>query len=283
MSEAPALSASYAEASVLTAYSDDAGAGLFLRLARFPAKSEAWLWVDVFSGEDHFSLSERLPLTGYVGATDVAAPRAEYAIEEPPVRFTRDSAPGSPITVRLAARMLCNPGAHPTGGPGREPVAVDAEFTASHNPGSPLAGRLEVFGDVTARIGFNGRVTGFGGRGKWHEQTGDRPAFARAFTYLHAQGEKLSLLATVMPGVSWGFAVRDGVLSPVVEAEIAPPGVNREFRIGLADGSTVSGVAIRRHESTVPIEGKTWRGTVVVAASTEGTLVGAINDWQPGA
>lgn len=274
------LSPSYAEAAVLTAYAPDAESGLFLRLARFPGRGEAWVWVDVFSGDHHYSLSETVPLTGFAGATDTSLPRAEFALTRPPVQFVREALAGAPLRCRLDAAVACNPGPDPTGGPGDVPVRIVAEFVAIHEPGTPREGRLEVFGDVQATVELPGRTFRLDGRGKWHEQLGERPAFARPFTYLHLQNERVSLLATSMPGIAWGFAVRDGERTPVTGASIAPRGVNRPFQVTMADGSTISGIAIRRRTSEVPVDGQLWKGSIVVASSTEGTLVGAMNDWQ---
>ena len=116
-----------------------------------------------------------------------------------------------------------------------------------------------------------------------HEQTGERPSFAPAFTYLFLQGDGSGLMATRHARGAWGYLFSDGQTTPVTGLELEPYGQPvRRFAASLEDGRTVTGTARIVREVSVPIEGARRPGAAVLAESDIGPLVGVLNDWQPG-
>jgi hypothetical protein len=121
----------------------------------------------------------------------------------------------------------------------------------------------------------------FTGLGHWHEQYCPRPFFARPFTYATLRGEHFSFVASKTRSRTAGFGVRGELVTEAADLVIDPPGPERAFRLTLADGAVIDGIARVQHAFSVAIEGQRRPGTVVVADTSAGRLTGLINDWQP--
>jgi hypothetical protein len=157
---------------------------------------------------------------------------------------------------------------------------------------------MEVFGTVEGTITTPRGVHRLSGRGKYHEQTGERPRFAGAFTYFAIQGDGGSLLARVGEaapappttpaaprpgsGATWGFALLDGETVAVKTFTIDPLGTpERAFSVELADGRTIEGETEIVRETSVPIEGERRPSATVAVSTNLGRMIGHLNDWQP--
>jgi len=137
-------------------------------------------------------------------------------------------------------------------------------------------------GSVQGTIKVAGKTLTFDHtEGKWHEQTGSRPAFAPAFTYLNLQNKALTLLATGLRDTAVGYAERDGKVIGVDALTIDPVGQEeRPFVVTLNDGQRIEGIARKVQDWSVEIEGKARPGSSIIAETSEGNLFGSLNDWQ---
>jgi hypothetical protein len=258
---------------------------------------------------------EDVDLAGVSGPTTVGLAEARFAV-------------GGAATASIECRerhtaaMVCTARAeamthedfHPPLGAGTLPLAIEAVFHARHAGDRARAGRMEVFGTVEGTITTPRGVHRFSSRGKYHEQTGERPRFAGAFTYFAVQGDAGSLLArlgeatpappgppaaprlgeaTPAPptapaaprpgsGATWGFALLDGETVAVKTFTIDPLGTPRRgFRVELASGRTLEGITEVLRETSVPIEGERRPSATVAVSTNLGRMIGHLNDWQP--
>jgi hypothetical protein len=277
----------YAESVAIGAMSDDGGVEIALRLARFPARAGASVWLHLALGEEVWSLVDEATVSTGPPVTPVDAATAEFSASgSSQVRFlSSDRGPDQgPMRGRVTAQLLADATRHPEAGIGAVPVRVDLEFVANDagvrvNDGS----RWELFGRVRGRVTTPSGEHAIDLRGNWHEQVGDRPAFAPAFTYLKVQGDGVGLLAIGFVERAAGYAIVDGRTVTVDRLDIDRPGAQlRRFAVVLADGSRIEGNARIVQTWSVPIEGRRRPGSAVVVESSLGVLVGSLNDWDPG-
>jgi hypothetical protein len=293
------LSSAYAESSALVAMTADGSTELGLRIARFPATGKGTLWLSAFVGDERYGVArEDLDLAGVSGTTPVELSEARFAVGGA-------AAASVECRERHTAAMVCTARAeamthedfHPPLGAGTLPLEIEVVFHARHAGDRARAGRMEVFGTVEGTITTPRGVHRFSGRGKYHEQTGERPRFAGAFTYFAIQGDGGSLLARVgeaapappnppaaprPSGATWGFALLDGETVAVKTFTIDPLGTpERAFSVELADGRTIEGETEIVRETSVPIEGERRPSATVVVSTNLGRMTGHLNDWQP--
>ena len=194
--EPRSLSATYAESSALVATTDDGTTELGLRIARFPATGKGTLWLSAFVGDEGYGVAlEDVDLAGVSGATAVELAEARFAVGGPASASIecRDRHTAAMVCTARAEAMT-HEGLHPPLGPGTLPVKIEASFHARHagdraRAGLARPGRMEVFGTVEGTITTPHGVYRVSSRGKYHEQTGQRPRFGGAFTYFAVQGE----------------------------------------------------------------------------------------------
>jgi hypothetical protein len=183
----------------------------------------------------------------------------------------------------LTARGHLHRDAHPDTGPGNVLVQIEATLEATHEPIKVRPGRIEVMGQVVGVARVESSFHRFELPGKWHEQAGERPSFAPAFTYLFVQGAGVGLMATRHERGAWGYVYAHGETEAVTDLEIDAYGTSeRAFTATLANGARVRGRARVVREVSVPIEGSRRPGATVLVESDLGSLVGVLNDWQPG-
>lgn len=278
----------YAESVAIGAMSDDGSVEVSLRLARSPARGQATVWLHLALGGEVWSLADESSETAGDPVTDVRAATAAFAASgASKVRFAsagRDGGHGQGfMRGQVSAHLRADPTRHPEVGTGTVPVQVHLEFVADDagvrmNDGS----RWELFGRVRGHVTTPSGEHAIDLRGKWHEQVGDRPAFAPAFTYLNVQGDGVGLLAIGVSGGATGYALVNGRPSSVDRFEIDPPDIEpRRFLAELADGTRIEGSARSVQAWSVPIEGRRRAGSGVVVESNVGRLVGSLNDWEP--
>jgi len=171
--------------------------------------------------------------------------------------------------------------AEPPPGSGPLPLEIEARFESAHRPVNVRPGRMEVMGRVWASVRTPAGVRKFNGVGKWHEQVGDRPRFAAAFTYLSVMGERIGLLAVRVPNGAFGYAWTGDQIVMVKAIEIDPIAKQRKFRVTLENGRVIAGEAVTRHLISVPVEGQRRPGATVLVESDIGAMIGHLNDWQP--
>ncbi len=273
----------YAESVAMTGHAEDAATTFDVRIARFPDQSRGTLWFYAYiHGRQYSLVDEQVQLL-----TDAVTPVGESDVAFAVTGSSSASLAGEnrysmSMTGHLLASGMLHPQAHPEPGRGDIPVELEASFTAEHTPINVRAGRIEVMGRVRGTIRIDDQPFELDLPGKWHEQTGERPSFAPAFTYLFVQGEDRGLMATRHERGAWGYVFRDGTATEVTGMEIAPYGqLERAFTATLSDGSTLNGTATVVREVSVPIEGKRRPGATVIVDSDIGHMVGVLNDWRP--
>jgi hypothetical protein len=283
------VSPTYAESSALVAMNDDGSTEIGLRIARFPATGKGTLWLSAFAGNERYGVAlDDVDLAGVSGPTPVELAQARFAVGG-------TGRASIECRDRHTAAMVCTARAeamthedlHPPLGAGTLPLKIEAVFHARHagdrTPAGPARpGRMEVFGTVEATITTPRGVHHLTSRGKYHEQTGERPRFGGAFTYFAVQGEGGSLLARTGSGSTWGFALLDGetvaVKTFTIDALASP---RRAFRVELADGRSIEGRTEIVRETSVPIEGERRPSATVLVSTNLGAMTGHLNDWQP--
>ncbi len=277
------LSPIYAESVQLAGLTVDGAQEISFRVARFPRRGEATLWATACIGDQVYNAAiENLALGEYKGRTPV---------EDQKVRFDvagTDQAQLTRQTMRTgllkgSAKVVF--GAHKTADPppgrGPHPLVIEARFESSHQPVKVRPGRSEVMGRIWVTVRTPAGVHKFQGFGKWHEQVGERPRFASAFTYLGVMGERSGLLAVWLKAGAFGYARLGDQIIAVKTVEFDPLGARRKFRVGLENGRVIEGEAVTRRTISTPIEGRRRPSTTVIVASDIGPLVGNLNDWEP--
>lgn len=282
--DAAAVPEAYAESSAIMAFSPDNEAAIVVRIAQYPARERAALWIWAYIDGDYFIVvDEEVSMVDWDNVS-VDAHSGTFAVtgSSSSARMQTQALGADSMRTRLSASGLLHRTANPPPGPGTVPVRIDARFSAAHEPVIVLPGRLEVMGRVTASVEIAARKYEFALLGKWHEQTGRRPAFAPAFTYLTLMNEERGLLALNLEQMSFGYLFADGGISLIDRMEIDPYGTReRAFDIRFADGRSIEGALQVLREMSLPIEGDRRPGSTVVAHSPQGTLTGFVNDWSP--
>jgi hypothetical protein len=268
----------------LTVIQPDAGREVSLRLARILGGQYATMWAGFEGPEGDYAMADRAPLEAAAVATATDREAAAFQLTgDWSTRFER--ADRSLASMNGSAEMTgkLHAGSEPPEGAGVHPARITLSFKALHAPVLVRPGRLEVFGRGRGRIELPGGTFEVGGYAKWHEQVGDRPRFAPAFTYVTLQGESAALLAVASAAGQYGFVLRDGRTTRVRRLEISPLSLERTFRAELEDGAIIRGVTRALRSTSVPIEGVRRPSSTVVAETDLGQLIGNINDWRPDA
>jgi hypothetical protein len=278
------LPAHYAESVAVYALSANGGAEVRFRLARQPATGRGTLWMSMMVGGEHYALVDpAIELGPSATATPLTAAAAVFRVaDEEAIEVAARDRQGDSMTGRVTVAAAMHATRHPPVGGGAIPITLEVDFAAAHAVQSPRPGRREVFGTARWRVTTPAAVFEGQGPAKWHEQSGPRPAFAPAFTYIWGAAPGIGLLARGGAGDDWGFVVEEGAVTAVDELIIDPFGADaRQFTVRLADGRTVAGTATILRDSSVPIEGGRRPSATVQVDTALGTLIGHLNDWQP--
>jgi hypothetical protein len=276
-----ALSPTYAESAALDVFTPDATDEVAIRLGRFPGRGNATLWVTVCFGDQVYSAAlDNLNLGAFRDRTPVETEKVNFGVfGAAEARMARTSNASLRGSVRVTA------GAHETAEPppgaGPVHVAIEATFESSHRPVHVRPGRMEVMGHANATVHIAGRTRRVRGYGKWHEQVGDRPRFAPAFTYFNVIGNRAGLLAVWRKAGAYGYAWTGDKIVAVKVAQFDPAAARRKFRVELEDGRTIEGEAVTERVISEPIEGSRRPGATVRVTSSLGPMTGHLNDWNP--
>ncbi len=275
------LSPTYAESADLDAFTADASQEISIRLGRFPRRGSATLWMTVCLGDKVYSAAlEDLKLGSFQGRTPVEAEKVSFTVAgDGEARLLRTSNSALHASARVSAGA--HESAEPPPGSGPIHIRIEADFESGHRPVQVRPGRMEVMGHASAAIHVAGRTTKLRGLGKWHEQVGDRPRFAPAFTYLNIIGDRIGLLAGSRRTGAYGYAWMGEQIAMVKSAAFDPIGPRRKFRVELEGGKVIEGEAITHRIVSVPIEGRQRPGATVLVSSSLGRMTGHLNDWDP--
>jgi hypothetical protein len=278
-----AMEPDWAESVAIDCVTDDGMIGFTLRLARYPARGLAWLWLHVLLPDGILGYNDdTLALTGFQGVTAVDADDVTYELPgQFRARLRRIGPRTAMISAAATVRAPAHRDPHARAGSGDQIVQIDASFRPAHAPVARHPTRMEVIGDVRATIRIANRAVEVVGRGHWHEQHGPRPHFAGAFTDLTLRGVQLSLVATKAANHDSGFVVRGGRITTITAIEIDPPAFERRVWLQLDDGGVIEATARVTHAFSVAVEGQRRPGTAVVMDTPYGLLTGLIHDWQP--
>src|SRR5262245_36607696 len=277
---ADALSPAYAESVEISGLSEDGSSEFEVRLARFPPRSSGTLWATVCLNDQVYNVALDDVKLAAPGRTRVDEADARFEISgasQTSARLERHR-DGSLIGNAHVA-VSAHRSADPPPGPGSEAVTIDARFESGHPPVQVLPARLEVMGRVSATVRTPSGVFTIAGPGKWHEQTGNRPRFAAAFTYLTATSRDHGLLAVQRQPVPFGFAWMGGETIKIKTVTSAPPADRRAFTVELENGRRIEGETRTIRTISTPIEGQRRPSATIKVTSTIGDMIGHINDW----
>lgn len=274
----------YAESVMIFALSADGADEISLRLARFPDKGTATIWLHIATVDGAWSLAHEAFELENREATQVREDTATFGahLGSQQVTFTSTDRNSAHMQGQVKASFNANPTRHPELEAGRVPVALDLNFMGGSQGFRSETNRWELTGEVVGTISVAGKTYDFNHAGKWHEQTGPRARFAPAFTYFNVQGENLALLAIGFVDRVNGYVLAGDEMLGVQAFTIDPPGLGpRAFRLSTSRGDTIEGSVRTVQAWSVPIEGKRRPGAAVLVNSNRGPLLGTLNDWQP--
>lgn len=279
------LPAHYAESVMIHSLSEDGGEDVSLRLARFPDKGVAHVWLHVANEKGAWSLvDESFELT-HVDATAVRDDAVEFSAGRGTqwLRFESAGRNSGRLEGRVTGELLVASTRHPREERGTVALAIDIDFAARSAGYRSPTNRWEITGRLAGTLDMAGNAFEFDHHyGKWHEQTGPRARFAPAFTYLNVQNEQLALLAIGYADGAAGYAQFGQQTVGVSALTIDPPGSEeRKFSVLLEDGRKIEGRSRMVQHWSVPIEGQRRPGSSVIVDSNYATLWGTLNDWDP--
>jgi len=277
-------SENYAESVMIGMISDDGTQELSLRLARFPSKDKAHVWLHITDGktawsvvDESFRLTDQQPTSVSDEAVSFSAMSGTQSLS-----FTSTNRHHPNVFGTVVGNITADETRAPTAGTGHTPVKLNLGFKSTSAGFRSKNGRWEMTGVVSGKVDIGGKTFQPNGPGKWHEQTGVRARFAPAFTYLNLQGKDVTLLAIGFKKGTLGYAILQDQIFAVVDFGIDPSNSDqRKFTATLDNGDIIEGITSVTQRWSVPIKGKVRPGSTVVAETSVGRLVGSLNDWDP--
>ena len=214
----------FAESFALVGVEPDASQEISIRIARFPGRGRATLWMSAFVGGRRFAVvDESLDLGELTGRAPVDSNVVAFAVQgSSRARLESRDRSSETMLGSIHASADAHESLHPPNGPGSLPLEIEARFVAASDAVRVRRGRRELFGRVVAKVTSPAGVFEIDVPGKWHEQTGVRPRFAPAFIYFAVQGDEIALLARGGPGATWGYLKEGDRLTSVESFEIDP-------------------------------------------------------------
>lgn len=280
--------AAYAESVMIHALDPEQGVDLSLRLARRPGVDEAEIWLHLAAPQlEARSLADPGFRPGAPAITPVHAPEVTFAASGPAdqwVAFEAVERGEAGLAGHVRGRLLAAATRDPESGRPDAGAAIDVDLRfRARAPGLRRGGRWELVGAIvgTVRVGATS-VEIDTPLGKWHEQTGPRPGFAPAFTYLNVLDAQHALLAIRFADRAVGYLEREGGVTAVTAMDVSPADAwPRTVRVEFADGSVLEGRARRLQAWSVPNEGVRRPGASIALETEAGSLFGSLNDWRP--
>jgi len=274
----------YAESVMIFSLSNDGTEEISLRLARFPDKGTATLWLHIATAAGAWSLTDEAFELATAGATPVRADSATFSARQGNQQVTFESFDrnGRQMGGRIRGDLRASATRHPELGGGDVPVALDLTFVGDSPGFRSETNRWELTGRVTGTMQVQGESVAIDHPGKWHEQTGPRARFAPAFTYFNVQGNGIAMLVVAFTERVDGYALIDGAMHGIRSFEIDDKALeSRRFRAVLSNDQTIEGIARVVQTWSVPIERTRRPGTGILVESNVGPLLGTLNDWDP--
>ncbi len=274
----------YAESVMIFVLSPDGATEVSLRLARFPDKGLATIWLHIATKDGAWSLAHETFVLEHQDATNVRDDTAAFGahLDGQQVVFASTQRNAAHMQGHVKASLNANSTRHPELEAGRVPVSLDLRFMGGSQGFRSKTNRWELTGQVAGTITVAGKTYDFNHPGKWHEQTGPRARFAPAFTYFNVQGENLALLAIGFADSVNGYVLMEDQMLGVDAFTIDPEDLEpRAFTLTASDGTVIKGTARNVQAWSVPIEGKRRPGTAILIDSNRGPLIGTLNDWDP--
>ena len=161
---------------------DDGDTEIGLRIARFPGRGEGTLWLSAFVGDERYGVAQEDVELGDVTGADTLVER-----EEARFAITGPAQASIECRGRHTAEMVCTAHAeartheelHPPLGAGTLPLRCRRGVSGAPPQGDrarPAGRRCSARWKRTIEMPHG--VHRFASRGKYHEQTGERPRFA---------------------------------------------------------------------------------------------------------
>lgn len=278
------LPPNYAESVMIFGLSEDGTEEISLRLARFPEKGTATVWLHLATGDGAWSLAdESFELSGdpVTAVRDDQVSSAAHAGKQV-VTFSSTERNAEHMKGRIVATLVADATRHPVLASGEVPIALDLAYQ-SDSPGFRSAtNRWEMTGRLRGSVTIDGKTMNIDLAGKWHEQTGARARFAPAFTYFNVQGPDVAILTIAFAKRTDGYVLKGHHMQGIQSFSIDPAGPDvRNFRLVLQDDSVIEGKARQVQTWSVPIEGKRRPGSAILVDTNLGPMMGTLNDWDP--
>lgn len=274
----------YAESVMVFSLSNDGSEEISLRLARFPEKGTATIWMHVATANGAWSLADETFALATEGATPVREDQATFKAvqDDQRVQFVSSDRNKQQMHGRVKADILADATRHPELKKGDTPVALDLEFHSDSSGFRSETNRWEMTGRITGTVNVGGTTVHIDHAGKWHEQTGPRARFAPAFTYFVAEGKGVAMLVVAFAKSLSGYVQLEGEMHAIKSFTIdGHENPLRHFVVVLDNDQEIKGVARVVQAWSVPIEDKRRPGSSVLIESNVGPLLGTLNDWNP--
>lgn len=270
----------WSESLMLLHFDARAENGFSVRVSRYPEMNATWVWCHLLREGRLYAFTERrLPCS--VERNVATTPRATYDAPAAGVSMARKGVVDDMRAITVEATLNAHAREQGLDGFGETPIALSARFRPEWRKSNTPEGRAEWTGQVEASLAIGGRAMNFAGVAKAHEQVQTRPRFGDPFTYAMMWSPTASLVALASPTRRYGDWERGRVSVAVEQLDVAAPGADRRFRLRLADGADVQGVAHTIAAYRTPVFGRFWSGNIVRAVLGEEHMVGMLNDWRP--
>jgi hypothetical protein len=261
--------------------SDDGERRLTVRLCRYPDLGLAWVWVHARTPAGFFSYVNHLAPCG-TDMTPLSDAAAVYADSARMLVFARTGAAGRPTSARIEGACQAFASAASRFGEGPRRLAVAMEFKPARAYSGLNPGRTEVFGRTQARVVIDGRSVEIEGPAQFHEQRQSAPRFVTPFTYITLWGDQAASTLLATPRRGDGYVLEGEQSFEARIAHLDPPKEDsRRLAVALSDGRSLEGRAQVLARYTLPIAGRTWRGSFVSIDLGGRRLHGNFNDWLP--
>ena len=278
----------HSESVLLSVISPDASSGVLTRLCRYPSARVAWVWAHVHTPAGSWTyVDDRLTCGPEALALD--APDLVYTAEPAAdARWLRRGSRERPAGAEAALHLesFADIGGSPaTLGIDAVDLAVSLRFTPRYDSGGTLAGRSELLGDGDAHVVAAGAEHRFTGVAQWHEQEQSAARFRVPFTYASLAGDGIALIVLIGPRASGGFVRGTSSDARINRASIAEPRGDGHHAIDVEvdGGAGLAGDLRVVHAYSLPLYGRTWRGTFVAGRLGDHEVSGFVNRWAPDA
>ena len=243
---------------------------LSIRLCQYPDAGIAWLWAAVLIDGEFIQVADNaVPWQG-VASVFPGEAQASYAAQSASasLSFVRSGTLSQPVLGRMNFASRTHPGAQ-----------VEVTFLPSDLYQGLIPGRAEVFGRAVAELSIGDRSFKLEGPGQWHEQQQSNPRFVTPFVYASLWGKGIFATFLQTPEASGGYLISSGGVTEYAKAEFNGPQSIRQVRMMTADGLISDFRFEQRHQYTLDIYGKPWRGSFVHGKIEDSVVSGFLNSW----